>query len=149
MRNTQGPNGHFVAWQFFSISDRVSFPVQYDSLFKMYPYSCVFSFTTVKQRNDTLWNDMCLKWENIVTEPNRSLSYVRYGFPSSDQRVSSPREYDCLFHPCSCLVWCDTERNLNGDTVGFSWTGVLQYRGYSTVAERYWILFSSSVKCCF
>ena len=45
--------------QCFPISDHVSFPREYDSLFQLYPYACVFSCTTIKQRNDSLGNDTC------------------------------------------------------------------------------------------
>ena len=46
-----------MALQCFPISDHVSFPREYGSLFQLYPYSRVFSCATVKQRNNTLGND--------------------------------------------------------------------------------------------
>ena len=44
--------------------NHVSFPREYDSLFKVYPYSRVFLCSIVKQRNGSLGN-VAWKWENI------------------------------------------------------------------------------------
>ena len=67
----------FVALQCFPISDHMSFPKEYDSMFKVHPYSCIFSCATVRQRNDTLGNDTWAGRGKIVTQPKRSiLSYL-------------------------------------------------------------------------
>ena len=53
--------------------NHVSFPREYDSLFEVYPYSCLLMHNRLNKEMILQGMTGGLKWENIVTLPKRSI----------------------------------------------------------------------------
>ena len=77
----------------------MSFPREYDSLFKVYPYSCVFSCTTVRQRNDILGNDTWSEMGKILS----SIYDLRYTVDKSVLYFQSDNVFWCI-HFCRLYI---------------------------------------------